>query len=947
MATYIPGITDYIPQIQPFQPDYNFLGNMLQTKQNKYDQAYTEVSSLYGSLLNSPMLREADVKKRDAFFKAIEQDIKKTSTMDLSLEQNVDAAKKIFQPFYEDKNIVNDMVKTKKYYNQLSKAEGLKNCTDPEKCGGQYWEQGVKELNYKAEEFSKTSDEQALGFDMPSFTPYYNWQKDAVKLAKDANLNVSQDINTGQWIVTKKNGELIQGGLYSLFKNTYGNDPRVAANYKTSSYVTRKDYSKNYAMEYGSEEAAEKVYIQNTLNAYNKQFPTVRQTIQDAHDNLNGRNNQLKEKKEAQGGVLLPAEQAILDTITGQIENVSAISKSLDDNHNNVTNEELMDLNALRNKADSANSFLAQNQDFQGMAQTLALKDASISMKSNPFAMVSHQANMNLRNQKTMAGVNHAYSLEKMAAQFKMKMGLEDYKALRKGGLLEQDLSTAKVLDSDPYATANLIKDDPQAAYKRNVLMQAQRTATAKAADSDFVYDLFNHAMSSADNSKGAQVYLRNTFGKNWANIKSKEDMVNALVNNKKSVEEVFDKSLITLDQSTDPNGDYEWAQPFIKQRGVEISKIKEQNEASLALINFTSRNNKFVVEKIKASGGVKGQEVNKDADLILTENGFLNADDEPSPEFLYKYIARNHPGAIKRLPNGKTDVSTSVLNEALQAYGALKDKFYDEYNRTPGMSFDQGAGLSGSGTTTAYPVQYSDVAAANYTSPNRKRALNILQDLTAAPGFDVVIGAPTPESLEKGSVEALKPVFDQIRADILYAPTKKDKNLIFDFVERPIAAGNADKSAVTFNLKADYIKKLVGTEKAPGVAYGLGPALMEGISAVYDNKSISTPTTRSVQHTALEEIIKTKGKVYDSFPDAGKVDLTYDRNAGNYILDFNSKVFQNGKYVNSRNRQTVPSDGVDLQTLNNNIINILNQAQKKNMSSSDLWVKQQQEQKS
>ena len=52
MATYIQGLTDYIPQIQPFKPDYNFLSNVLQTRQGKYDANYNQLSSVYTSLFN-------------------------------------------------------------------------------------------------------------------------------------------------------------------------------------------------------------------------------------------------------------------------------------------------------------------------------------------------------------------------------------------------------------------------------------------------------------------------------------------------------------------------------------------------------------------------------------------------------------------------------------------------------------------------------------------------------------------------------------------------------------------------------------------------------------------------------------------------------------------------------------------------------------------------------
>ena len=92
MATYIQGLTDYIPQIQPFSPDYNFYSGVLDFKQGKYDASRQKLSNLYGSLLNAPLTREQNVETRDKFFKTIEQDIKKMGAMDLSLSQNTEAA---------------------------------------------------------------------------------------------------------------------------------------------------------------------------------------------------------------------------------------------------------------------------------------------------------------------------------------------------------------------------------------------------------------------------------------------------------------------------------------------------------------------------------------------------------------------------------------------------------------------------------------------------------------------------------------------------------------------------------------------------------------------------------------------------------------------------------------------------------------------------------------
>ena len=47
MATYLQGVTDYIPQFQPYQPDLNLYANVLQTKQTQYDTAWKSINKIY------------------------------------------------------------------------------------------------------------------------------------------------------------------------------------------------------------------------------------------------------------------------------------------------------------------------------------------------------------------------------------------------------------------------------------------------------------------------------------------------------------------------------------------------------------------------------------------------------------------------------------------------------------------------------------------------------------------------------------------------------------------------------------------------------------------------------------------------------------------------------------------------------------------------------------
>jgi hypothetical protein len=132
MATYLPGVTDIFPEFQPFTPNFDFYNQALQIKHAQYQQGYKKLSGLYNTLLNSPMTRDENIDRREKYFKDIEGEIKKISGLDLSLPQNVSAAGEIFKPFYEDRNIVKDMVWTKQFNNQLSTAQSYSNSGDKE-----------------------------------------------------------------------------------------------------------------------------------------------------------------------------------------------------------------------------------------------------------------------------------------------------------------------------------------------------------------------------------------------------------------------------------------------------------------------------------------------------------------------------------------------------------------------------------------------------------------------------------------------------------------------------------------------------------------------------------------------------------------------------------------------------------------------------------------------
>lgn len=265
MATYIQGVTDYIPQLQPFQPDYNFLGNVLQTKQARYDAAHKQLSSLYGTMLNSPMLRDENIEKRNDFFKNINQDIQRMSGLDLSLQQNVDQASEIFKGLYEDKNIIKDMTWTKNYMNQREKGQMLKTCADPDKCGGQWWEGGDKYLDYKAKEFKEASSEDAMNFKDVEYIAAQNFTDKAMKAAKDSGFSVKWDEVQGDWIVHHKNGKGLTPTLTEFFISKFGNDGNMMSYMKAQAYLQRKDWVTQNIGNYNNNDLEANAGYANTL----------------------------------------------------------------------------------------------------------------------------------------------------------------------------------------------------------------------------------------------------------------------------------------------------------------------------------------------------------------------------------------------------------------------------------------------------------------------------------------------------------------------------------------------------------------------------------------------------------------------------------------------------------------------------------------------------------
>ena len=248
MATYLQGITDQVNVINPPQIDAQFEMQLLQARQSKYDQAHAEVSRLYSSILNSSLSRTDNKEARDEFFKLIENDIKRVAQTDLSLQSNAKAAENLFSQIYDNDYLVKDMVWTKNYNQQLSRAEAFKNCLKPEDCGGMYWDGGVKYMQYKKEEFQNASRDEALGMGDVEYIPYQSVMDEALKYAKEADFKITQTSfsEDGKYLISTTNDpEAVFPPLQALFQGTVGSNPKVMDMYKVMTYNDRNDWMRS------------------------------------------------------------------------------------------------------------------------------------------------------------------------------------------------------------------------------------------------------------------------------------------------------------------------------------------------------------------------------------------------------------------------------------------------------------------------------------------------------------------------------------------------------------------------------------------------------------------------------------------------------------------------------------------------------------------------------
>lgn len=824
MASYIQGLTDYIPQLQPYQPDYNFLGNVLQARQSRYDTAHKQLNKMYGTLLYSPMLREDNIQQRDQFFKTIDQDIKKMSGMDLSLQQNVDAAGSVFTSLYDNKGIVKDMTFTKQLGNELERAENYKTCLDQEKCGGGYWDVGVTALQYRAEEFKNASANDAMKMSAPEYTPFINVTEKAMNYVKDlmgnkgfgvTSVNWSPD---GKYIVTTKNGQNLTVPLQQLFQNQFGMDQKIQSMYDTMAYVQRKNYVKNNAEKFGGDEvAAEDEYINAIVERVNQtkiEAVEAQQAMLGAQAKKNAIANKIKKEGSTGNDGIAKAYQIADVDYTHHLEtaNYKDATAKIASGITTSGNNRLIKASMV----DSLISRALMGNDFKEAAINISNLTGETKVEADPYAKSYYDHSLRM----TEKAQEFEYKLKEL--EFKTRLDILKDQAtseVQQRGPATSALNSGKFIADLAGTTASTDKTDEALESYSYVEQQKSFSAeTAKKYTEQYTNHLLNITTSAGydENDRiSAKQELKSIYGANY-DEKSNQFMLNDTPTTYTALSEsnpinFYNAAISSRNKQTSEAlyGD------FFNETLDPISKQYNDSKQLMDVTSKVYKQNNLNVKSWALTNGIVDDDEKNQFQLLFKADGDLRSKaeytklfvgvgkDQDDAEDIYDDMYKIYNGAYN---GGYSTVDPKDPNGKIPIVKALYD---------PNAAF----GMFAEGKTSG-GVQYAFDATAPAAfgtqglltfGDNAMSSKNVL--------FSAGIAAESKDAIAGEDAEKYRSALNSVVYDLRSGgfSSKDSDRPLGKVTYMDIALGDPNFKAVHIDFSPSYMDKYKGSEDTPG----------------------------------------------------------------------------------------------------------------------------------
>ena len=475
MATYIPGAKSYLPDFKPFTPDFKFLSNALDLRTNKYETNYKQLNDLYGRVVYSDLSRGDTNETRDQYANELAPRIEQIASMDLSLAQNVDAAKAVFLPFFENDLIVKDMVTTDQYRKELAYANRLLNSNDPD-VRSKYWDVGIKAMEYQMKDFVDASPDKALQMPTPKYIQNVNLAKRAEEILKESGYGDMETIQwspDGRYIITTTGGMQVAAPAYELLQSQLLTDPKVAQAYYADAYVQMRDYVDNSISQgmYDDADAAKRGWADLTISTVQEQLAFQLQTSQNEEQVAKENSEEWDAVSKMYGiGSGTPEEKAMADalnTYEGARKKSARYNSALEEAATPTT-----DTDALLNRAYN----LMMQTNISGDLQSAALRYAEVTQRieidEDAYALANHKSSLRLSE------MYQKYVYDKEIAEIEAGEGEGG-----SGDLMDDyfDASSGSTLSSEGIDMSDINYDHSKTSYEdiKNETSDNQKVAAA------------------------------------------------------------------------------------------------------------------------------------------------------------------------------------------------------------------------------------------------------------------------------------------------------------------------------------------------------------------------------------------------------------------------------------------------------------------------------------
>ena len=375
MATYLPNVTDVIPEPALFTPNFSFLDTMLRRRQGLYEQGFAQVNSAY-NFVNRNVTNPYSAQTRDRFLKQANENLKNLSSLDLSQQQNVQSAASVFEPFIKNRPVLMDMAFTAHMDQQESIAESYRL-----KDGGkEFSEDNVAYIRQQRAAFAN-DDISTVGSyysNRRSFNPYYDYYKEVKEAMKEFKPSTYKiDHINGLYKITKDDKSWREAEVAEYLNGVLSD--KAKQQMRIESQVRLNNSPENLAVSY-------------------------KQVAQQQLD-MNKYNMDLIDKE-----IVTTKDKALLDKLKIRKQSLEENNREIDTNIQNISKG---DLSYIKNNSERLSSSIYFNSKLSGFVKSFAHDDITTSIDADQVGLaLMREARADARQSRALAHAEKMKMLE-------------------------------------------------------------------------------------------------------------------------------------------------------------------------------------------------------------------------------------------------------------------------------------------------------------------------------------------------------------------------------------------------------------------------------------------------------------------------------------------------------------------------------------------------------